>query len=357
MYNKDFSFVRFLLTFVILFGVLTFAGSKISMQIGRKLLAEANEADYLESMRNQTRFGCVTMMAREPEILLIGNSASYAAWDMRRLQKLTGLRVGGCMMGGATEEVMAQIAKMALDLKKPPKYIILGASPYMFLRSENYMQQLENIKNLLDEAHWPYAFWLNVFRNKQLLMKNYVFLAKDQDEKVRYHEPQLEAREDFIESYIHHHVPPDIEQVKKAQTAPRIPDFGKRSASKVCSSVEKMGAKFFVINIPASPLAEELYSEDLANYYTKALSQYAPCAEKIINFKANYYGWENKHFVNRLMGNVKYDEWKFDEQVQFDFDPDHVNPIGARLFTEKAVCLIFGGGANKNTNEASAVCR
>src|SRR5205085_1315435 len=83
---------------------------------------KSQEQNYLESLRESSEFGCKTLLAREPEILLIGNSGSYAAWDPRLLEERTGLRVGGCMMGNVSAETLIPILDLVRGLERPPKY-------------------------------------------------------------------------------------------------------------------------------------------------------------------------------------------------------------------------------------------
>jgi hypothetical protein len=348
---------RFLLTFIFAFGIPVLFVSQIYKMIGESLANRAStQGDYLESLRNNTEFGCLTVLSREPELLLIGNSGSYASWDMRQLQSKTGLRVGGCMMGGATIETLELILDLASHLRNPPKHVIVGSNVYLFLKSKAAVSQLSKQKNLLIEARFSYEFWLKHFFRQLLDLRSYPTLSVEQDKAIEIHRIPLEANDDIIETLIVSTPLPSIDAVIALNNAKRLEDFGASNVKLVCAKTQKIGAKLWVINIPTSPKAESIYSDDLWNYYLKALNGFDECAEKVIRLRAYDYGLANRHFVNRWLKYYPYNDWRIGKSNELYFDADHPNPFGAERFTKLAICLIFGKNNDSNFNDQSRTC-
>jgi hypothetical protein len=344
---------RFLLTFLFAFGIPVLIVSQVYPLIGDSLANRvANEGDYLESLRNNTEFGCLTVLSREPELLLIGNSGSYASWDMRQLESKTGLRVGGCMMGGATIETLELILDLISHLRHPPKHVILGSSIYTFLKPIAHVSQLTTQRNLLREARFPYEFWLKSFFKQLLHVRTYPFLLSEQEKAIKIHRAPLEASEDIIEKLIRSHPPASLETVSRLNSAQRLDDRGAATVARICSKTEKIGAMLWVINIPTSPKAESIYTDDLWNYYQAALNRFDLCAKKVIRLRAADYGLTNRHYVNRMLDKYPYEDWLSGKSDDLHFDVDHPNPLGAERFTQSAICLIFGDEDSDATQNA-----
>ena len=348
---------RFILIFIFAFGIPVLFVLQIYTLIGASLANRiSTEGDYLESLRNNTEFGCLTVLSREPELLLIGNSGSYASWDMRQLQSKTGLRVGGCMMGGATIETLELILDLASHLRQPPKHVVIGSNIYLFLKSKAAVRQLSKQKNLLIEARFSYEFWLKFLFKQLLNLRSYPVLSVEQDKAIEIHRIPLETNDDIIEKLLVSTPPPSIDAVIPLNSAKRLGDFGAATVKHVCSKTLKIGAKLWVINIPTSPKAESIYSEDLWNYYLEALNGFDKCAEKVVRLRAHDYGLVNRHFVNRLLNYYPYNDWRIGNSSELYFDADHPNPFGAERFTKSAICLLFGNNNDSKFNDQSTAC-
>lgn len=348
---------RFLLTFLFAFGLPVLIVSQVYPLVGDFVAKRvATEGDYLESLRNNTEFGCLTVLAREPELFLIGNSGSYASWDMRQLESKTGLRVGGCMMGGATIETFELILDLASHLQHPPKHVILGSSIYTFLKSKTDVSQLSSQRNLAREARFSYEFWLKTFFKQLLHIRAYPFLLDEQERAVATHRTPLEASDDIIETLLREHPPPTLDAASRLNSAQRMDDLGSPAVARICSKTGEIGATLWVIHIPTSPKAESIYSNDLWSYYQAALNRFDGCAQKVIRFRAADYGLANRHYVNRMLDLYPYDDWRNGKSTNLHFDMDHPNPLGAELFTRSAICLIFGNETNLKADAAQEAC-
>jgi len=345
------NFRKFLVIFFVLSLLLGVIASQIHFFIGGYVANQSiTEGDYLESLRNNTEFGCMTVLAREPELLLVGNSGSYATWDMRQLERLTGLKVGGCMMGGATIETFELILDLAKYAYQPPKHIIIGSSIYTFLKPESYSEQLSLQKNLLRKAQFPYKYLIDMAQKKVRHVYSYPLSLKEQESAKLFHENKLKVSDAFIESTILSRHIPDINNAKKLNAAERFDDFGSGSVTNICAKIKSMGAKLWVINIPTSPEAEAVYTNDLWAYYQTALHGFDQCAVKTIPFRSSHYGLKNRDYVNRMLDKNPYDQWKSGESFELYYDVDHPNPFGAAKFTKLAVPLLFGDGRFINLN-------
>ena len=340
-------FKKFLLAFLFFLIISGLLISHIHLFIGDFLTNQTEmEADYLENLRNSTEFGCKTVLARNPELLLIGNSGSYATWDMHQLENMTGLKVGGCMMGGATVETYELIVDLTTHLPNPPKFIIIGASIYAFLKPESYSVQLNDQKGILRRSRFPYQFLIDIAWKKFLHDRAFPVLASDQERLVAIHRIPMEANANFVDKIISDYLLSDIDKAKKLNSAQRFDDFGIANISNICSKIKSMNTRLLVINIPTSPQAEKAYTDDLWTYYTAALRGFDQCADKIIPFRSPFYGLKNYHYVNRMLDVYPYDKWKNGESYDLLYDIDHPNFYGAEVFTKKALNLLFGDDIN-----------
>ena len=142
------------------------------------------------------------------------------------------------------------------------------------------------------------------------------------------------------------HPLPDIDNAKRLNSAQRFDDLGATNIEKICSKIKSMNASLLVINVPTSPEAEKVYTDNLWAYYTAALGGFDQCAGKTITFRSSYYGLKNYHYVNRMLDAYPYDEWKNGESYNLLYDLDHPNFYGAEKFTKIALNLLFGDDVN-----------
>jgi hypothetical protein len=346
-----FTYRKFLLTFFIIFLPIVLALSQIQLFIGDYVFTQIDaEGDYLESLKNNTEFGCSTLLVREPELLLIGNSGSYTYWDMRQLQSMTGLKVGGCMIGGASIETIELILGLVERLDRPPKHIILGASIHSFLKPKNYVLAMDNQKQFILNAHFPYQFLLKMAWKKLRAENNYPFLMRDIDRAIMIHRNLLVASEEAIEKLIKTQKNSILNTAIKMNTLEHFDNFSKYYVDRICSKIKSINTKLWVINIPTSPMIEAVYENDLLQYYKTSLSNFDECAEKIITFDSSYYGLKNLYYVNRFLNKYPYENWRSGHDIDPLIDVDHPNPFGAEKFTTSAVQLLFGDGKNLDLN-------
>jgi len=82
-------------------------------------------------------------------------------------------------------------------------------------------------------------------------------------------------------------------------------------------------------------LIEKEYPPYLFSSYKKYLKGFEDYAEKVIIKQSKSYNIFNKHYINRYLKKVNYDNWN-----EIDINYDHLNYYGSTIFTDKALSFL-----------------
>lgn len=331
------TYLAILLLAVVVFGVLfTFKGM-VKAQIDARAIA-AYEQDYLSALRDPD-LGCRTLYARRPEVILLGDSHTYAGWDFNVLQKELGKHVGGCMIGGAYISTLHDLLVKITDLK--PQRIIIGLSPRMFWDSETRIAQIENSKEMISKLDGGLEEIRDLFKPAQF--KDSQSVAQT---KLQKHASIINSLDERLLSKALDASP---DQVSLARWKERFGvlrtryEEGVEVIKQICALVNRNKLSLSVVYMPESAYLESQYSSDLWNAFEDSVQAFEYCAEYVIVRKSGYYGLGNRHFVNRyLKESMSYDSFIKGVHVANveAFDMDHMNPIGASIFTRRIAALI-----------------
>lgn len=294
------------------------------------------EAIYLANLR-EPELACRTLRFRRPEAIVVGDSHTYAAWDFAELERRLGLRLGACALGGLYAETVPTLLDYILREVPRPRQIILGLSPRMFWESPTKQEQVDFHNYLLKTMEQD----ASAFVRRAVLGKA---LPRDgESEAIARHASRIDALD---EGSIVARLDRSTGTIKTLKDwNARLNDLRfaadpVKSGQQICQSVRASGANLWVLHVPESPYLEARYSQEVWQRYGQAVKALAPCAEKVLLDPASSYGLGNRHYVNRqLLDSHDYAVWQMQAPLGDDlaFDADHLNPVGARFFTRKAL--------------------
>ena len=299
------------------------------------------EDDYLASLR-AGEFGCRTMFLRRPQVFFTGDSHSYAGWDFPAVGKRASGRVGGCMMGGFYLESFIALLD-ALRFNPAPSRIVFGTSPRMFWIAPDKDEQIKaNIKAL--DGVVTNRRSILAAREESLLLPNRAGpfaealsagrASVDGLSEAALAEQLAASRQSLLTLRL---------WTARLKEPPMSAEASAHLVRTICRKVRELGATLSVIHIPESPFLESLYPESLWADYVGKTAVFKECADPVVIEKSAHYGLGNRHHANReFVRTLDYAVYARREALTAGeyFDPDHLNRLGAELFTRRAAPVV-----------------
>ncbi len=298
------------------------------------LLRSAAQDDFLASMRTNTSLGCQTLRARAPTLLIIGDSHAYSGVDFRQLQQLLpDQRVSGCTMAGlAIDSLDLLTAYMDTNDIYPPAIVLL-TSPYEFIDTPIKPTRLQQHRDILNSS--SSSITTNAVQALRYLSGQPVFgtTAAHELARLNRHQPQI-MRQDpktvdaLMETTRDLNSPTtSFLDLPPARTNAQV-------ISRFCNWIKAHSITLFALHVPESPFMTRLrgnldwYWNEMARLNTCGTTYHGPLLSRDI---------DPRHFINRnFSDDYDYSIWTQGtdpEKILPAFDPDHLNPLGARLFS------------------------
>lgn len=317
-----------------------------------ELVRSTPRADYLASLRDRTLVGCLLMKETRPDILVLGDSHSYADIDYEELERrVAPTRVGHCAVGAAFLETFDQWLTYFESSGYRPKQIVFGSSVRMFMNSptkatrraitnnilfDNSYKSRELARWISERAQGRPAFGTSAALKQAWLTQNAPKIAALSPQVI---DATLHAsRVQYLLSW---------KGVGKGAFSP-----GSRELiDKICVRLVKMGIKLSVVHLPISPYGWSAYTDKQKAEYADILGYFSRCASPIIIPKSEEIGIDSRSFVNRpMLDDYDYGIWdgkphEFGEKAHYVFDVDHMNPVGAQIFTKWLADRLFAATA------------
>jgi hypothetical protein len=313
-------------------------GVVLSAPLKRAVLSFVGEENYLESLRNSNQ-GCKTLLLESPDIVFIGDSHSYAAWDFVRIARATGANIGGCMLGGLFVDSLPHLLAFVDRMPSLPRHIILGTSPRMFWNELHRPEQLAAHISILDSLatfQWTFPQFI------ELVSETKGTRSKALDRLQAHEAPIKHLDERAVEARLDQSIDTltALDAWQKLLAQPPLPrDTVLNATQATCDAIKRTGMKFSLIHIPESPYLEARYSERQRADYAANLALFQHCSDRIVLHFASDYGLQNIDFVNRMLDDIRYESFQSPEPLRDPrlFNLDHMNPLGARRFTDIAL--------------------
>jgi hypothetical protein len=297
-----------------------------------------NDSDYLAAIRNSD-LGCRTLRMRRAEVVAVGDSHTYAAWDFEQLGDAMRARVGACALGGLYVETVPSILQGISRLPTRPRLVLLGLSPRMFWDSPTREQQTRANLDIVKEIDVGIAPTIET--TSQLLA------ARGQRDRLA---SAIAQRELGLNELALHTIEdgldragarlPTLDNWIQRLGDTKITTAAREAVKKICSAAVELKIPLVVIHLPESPYLEGMYPPGAWTEYVDMLAGLAACARHVIAEPARSFGLSNRDYVDRfLVSDPSYSLWRsqiplVDGRV---FDPDHMNPLGARRFTREII--------------------
>ncbi|NBW64806.1 hypothetical protein EBR44_03435 [bacterium] len=304
------------------------------------------EADYLANLRESSTFGCSTLVRRRPDLLFVGDSHSYTAWDYQRIAAAyPSARIGACTMGGAYVETVASMVALLEDKQIHPTLIVYGTSPRQFAEFADKPEALA-LQRATIASHYTFRDFVgDLLRHMKTGHRTtQVHTSAAQDRLAFLRTDSALATVDPVDAdrYVQQFHNDSFERWSvrladwhaSANTADAI--------ARICAFTEQRHVRLLIVRIPESPTLEAMYPDSVTKHYVAALQQFRRCAT-VVDAPGSAWPLDSRHFMNRTLDSAySYANMRAGTRLTFDvkarpnyeYDLDHLNVVGAARFTD-----------------------
>lgn len=308
------------------------------------------DQEYLANLHGNSEFGPATFLKRRAKVLVIGDSHSYAGFDYNELARDLGVgSISACAMGGFYADTLPELVRLMREQDYRPAIIIYGFSYRQLFEGKNKQAQLAQHKRALTPERLPSlkAAARNLWTSVLLLVDRERAMPRSaelDDANVALNAPHIKAL---------HQLDPGRMADRAGHSglkvwdgviaAAAISEAQRGNLASLCALVRETGAELYVFGVPESPELERRYPEPLLRQGGETVAELKSCARVLRLRSAQAWGLGDEHFVNRgLKQGYEYARWAepgFRPDAQ-DFDPDHMNLVGARVFTKAVARMV-----------------
>lgn len=312
-------------------------------------LIEANEQDYLLRMRD-THLGCQTVQARQPDVVFIGDSHSYAGYDYVHLQDaLRPARVGNCALSGMRLPNVLDFLAAAKTNGVRPKYLVLGISPAMFWSDDRRIGLTARARREIAKIGAPKESVISLASGSFREIEDFRDASAARSAQAAFERGIAGLDPSLVDDLLAQDTSGIYafdwwrETVRKAVTDERrLPVI-----EQICRAATRNGVKLGVVYIPESRWLLSLLSDEQRREFAEVESRFRACADWT-DFSFFPDGGPNIWYVNRaLIPDYPYEVWSDlaaarrwvgngDARRRWRlFDPDHMNSLGASEFSRR----------------------
>lgn len=311
--------------------------------------------DYLVSLRENSTVGCLSFYEKKNDILVVGDSHSYAALDFYKLSELTKTtKISSCTMGGLYFDSLVELIEKLPSFESLPTNIIFGLSLRQFTTgSDRELQLKEHGKLIGTMGTNAQNVFLKIKKNLEILAKESVSrtsLVDKRTEDLEYWQPALshlspENVEKLFDQL--HHSAKDNWQKFMLQL--KFLETNDSNIKRFCDVIQKNNINLFLVDLPESPHLQKMYRPEDLKAYDQVIQQLSSCSKKVVRMSLQEWGIDGRHFLNRSL-NRKFDFTELSKKLDqapaeskaLAFDLDHPNLVGAQIITEKMYQQIQG---------------
>ncbi|BDQ32978.1 hypothetical protein JCM14722_05200 [Pseudodesulfovibrio portus] len=297
--------------------------------------------DYLALLNDNDTYGCKNSIRIHPEVLVLGDSHAYTAFDFNMLAEALGTyRIAACTLGGSYTETFLFALKHYESLGELPKTIIYSTSPRQFWEDGNKARMLFSQKAQIasiNEGDLLFSIQ-NIFA--WLFIKN-ENAHQQALARVSEHTPLVEGmNEDDIGRVLKdsESTAENLKRWLRSIQEAQITDGSEEMVREIGDIVRRNGINLIVVAIPESAWLEAQYPDWLRDNYYALLDQFRPFARRVLIYTTSDVGLGNRHFINRsLKSGYDYGKWSDPDYLDSSgLNADHIGAVGAVLFTKKA---------------------
>lgn len=314
-------------------------------------LRELSDEEYLANLRENSELGPATFLERRARVLVIGDSHSYSGFDYAELARGLGVTsLSSCAMGGFYTDSIPLVTGLLRKSGYAPAVIIYGFSSRQLFEGSNKKAQLAQHARALTPKSLPGLreaarnlwTWLLLRLDRRRAMPSWpgrddaLFAANSGPVEALGQAMRDRAAAGGLQS--------TLSTWDQVIGAARIDAASQRdNLAALCAYVAETGAELYVVSLPESPVLEARYPQALRQQVRDTLAPLSGCARRVDLLPPEAYGIGNEHFLNRPMAYAyPYAKWTAPDckPAAGDFDPDHMNLVGARRFTAAVARMV-----------------
>jgi hypothetical protein len=340
--NKKFNLI--MLVLIIIFGISPLVTKKIFFE--KFFINNMDKENYYNSLYGTSDIGCSTLNYIKPEILFIGDSMGYRAWDLNLIQKYTNLSVGACFLPSFTQHSFTELVNF-IEKKFTPKFIVLSNNYRTFGLGPDNFEIVSGHKKFLkemDQSQYEQAFKLffKKVRGKKFYkislpikkeIQNYIDITNDEKfDKFT----NIIVDQNLKTSGIGTFKEAEITFTDNIQI---IKEY--KSIKLFCNYLEKNNISLIFTDLPYSPALKRVNMNKYLKNNLLVKSYFQEClSTKFVHKNNNNFISKNKFFVftdfRKIDLNV-FEDILFNKTINQNivsyYDFDHMNRYGAKKFT------------------------
>ncbi len=321
----------------------------------KRLSQIVQEDEFLMGLHSKAAEGCVALKhGQNIDIVIIGSSHAYAAIDLYVLKSTLGKkRVAICALPTWNTDFLHPFMTFLAKENLSPKRLIWVADAGVPLKLGQHDKRLDYAREILSDSNMQKKIsdaWIENIEAGLPPLK----LSKELYQKQR------RLHHDKITSLSLAQVKQRLEafpMVSESNLAPvlntaKINPQNKNNLRRFCTDLKLRRMELDIIIAPVPEITSKLIAKynpgaDYADL-SEFLEANVTCAQSVISPTLNDWGLDERYFMNRfLKEDYAYDIWEKSEdfslfyenlprrsQINF-YNPDHMNPVGAVVFSQK----------------------
>lgn len=337
----------FHLKLIIIFFVSSFAIFGLLKSISDHV-DERDISDYLISLRENSTAGCLSFYERDSNILVVGDSHTYAGFDFYKFSQLAGTsKISACMMGGLYFDSLVDLIEKLPQFESIPGNIVFGLSLRQFTTGSDRESQLQEHGKLIHSMGISLQnIFLKIKKNLDFFLKDSLkrgSLELEREQDLNKWQPVLAGLDvkkvDYVFNHLNHG---SKDSWKKYLAQLQFLDSNDANILRFCEVIKKNDIRLFLVDIPESPYLQSLYKASDITKYSEIIQKLSQCSKKVVRLTNDEWGLDNRHFLNRSLSS----KWDFEQlyskldhtpadQKILAFDLDHLNLVGAQIVTDK----------------------
>jgi len=316
--------------------------------------------EFLMGLHNKPSQGCVALKYMpDVDTIIIGSSRAYASIDNYALkEELGGQRVGICALSSWNTDFLHEFMTFLEKENISPNRLIWIADSAVPLRLGLHEKRLDYAKAVFNNPELQSKMIDKWTENHDSGLPILGLTKEAYENQKTFHSQQINNLSlDTVKARLDKFETVATGNLSKVVASAKINPLNAKNLNKFCTDLKLQGID---LNIVLSPIPEKVAKIVSQNETAMGLSSTvdffdvnAPCASKVIDQPLQGWGLDERHFMNRnLKDDYPYEIWNDEQefgahytnmsprlQPRF-YSPDHLNAIGALIFTEKLAPML-----------------
>lgn len=307
-------------------------------------------ADFRAGSREIGIDPCLALPHQDPELIVIGSSYVYTDISAQTLEETARLRTGYCGIPAWKTDTLLPFIEYLEFHELLPQRIIWMVDPSMLkINDSSDQDRLEDTKRLLADRKMAVDRAVRWLSRAEKGLPPLLIDFEGLQTSLR---QQGDALDGLDPVRIDRLVRANDRQILfrpyralgRLNTNPR----NEQNLSEFCKFIQEGGLSLDVVGAPFPDRTAEISSISWTDF-SQHLRDIIPCADRVIVLDLKGWSLDMRHFINRKMfDDYDYDVWRMDDLafesyvetldrrgMQKLFDSDHLNGVGAEIFTRE----------------------